>query len=336
MPDVNQLDTELTGTFRLPVLTPSVVPAINAAREVLDDALQTIAATVQAARRYGKLNVRPVLGCATRIVAEVTQRPDLMLWLIRADQRGGYLYRRAVGSAVIGVAFGRHLGLNPGTLEAIASGMLLLDIGKVAVPVTILAKPDALGVVEHSFVRRHVERGLDLVTQSGPVSPRAIEMLLGHHERIDGSGYPEHLMGTRIPLYARLAAIVDTFDALTLNRRYAAAMSPHAALRFLDSLRDEKFDGALVGEFVHALGAWPTGTWVELLDGTVGLICAQQAGAPLRPQIVVALDARREMVPVPRVVEPTGKTDIVRALPPNVAPLNVGRLEPALAPVFAG
>ena len=335
MPDLKRLDANSTGTFQLPVLPPSAIPAIGAAQELLDEVLLTVAGVVRGARRYGKLDPRPLFGCTSRIVSQVTRHPDVMLWLIRADQRGGYLYRRSVGSAVIGTALGRQLGLDPASLEAVAFGMLLLDIGKVAVPVPILAKPDALDVVEHAYVRRHVERGLDLVAQAGHAPPRVVEMLAGHHERIDGSGYPSRLMGTRIPLYARLAAIVDTFDALTLNRRYAAAMSPHAALRFLDSLRDEKFDGALVGELVHALGAYPTGTWVELLDGTVGLVCAQQAGEPLRPRIVVALDARRDMLREPRVVAPAGNAEIVRALPPNIAPLNIRALEPALAAVFA-
>jgi HD-GYP domain-containing protein (c-di-GMP phosphodiesterase class II) len=335
LPDLEHPASVATGEFPAGPLPLSPAPAISTGQRLLDEALQTTAAVVRTARRNGALDIGPLLRSASAITGEVLARTDLMLWLIRVDERGGYLYRRAVGSAVIAVVFGRQLGMDQSTLEALATGALLLDIGKIVVPVPILAKPDALNVVEQAYVRRHVERGLELLSAVSLVPPRAVEMLAGHHERLDGSGYPAELKGTRVPLFARLAAIVDTYDALTLNRRYAAAMSPHAALRFLDTLRDEKFDGALVGEFIHALGVYPTGTWVELLDGSVGLVCAQQAGEPLRPLIVVALDERRQMLPQPRVVQPEGGTEIVRALPPNIAPVEIRALEPALQPLYA-
>lgn len=335
MPDPNALDGDLTGTYRLTELPPSAIPALRSAEQVLEETLLTVAGVIRDARRIGRLRAGPLLGCARRIVAHVVRRPDAMLWRIRTDQRGSYLYRRAVGSAVMGAVLGRQLGLDTPALETVATGMLLLDIGKVAVPVPILAKPDALDAAEHAYVRRHVERGLELVVAAGDVPARAIEMIAGHHERIDGSGYPAGIVGTRIPVFARIAALADTFDALTLNRRYAAAMSPHAALRLLDSLRNEKFDGALVGELVHALGAWPTGTWVELLDGSIGVVCAQQAADPLRPHILVALDAQRKPLSTPYVVQPAGGAEIVGAMPPNVAFPDVRQLEEPLAPLFA-
>lgn len=325
---------DLTGEFRLQQIPPSVVPALREAQQVLDASLWNIAALLRAARRGETLDLEPVLDCAGRIAAQVAGRADALLWLARAEQRGGYLQRRAVGSAVVGAVLGRHLGLDAAALDAVAAGMLLLDMGKVAVPVPILAKPDALDVAEIAWVRRHVERGLQLIAQSSRVPRRAVEMIAGHHERIDGSGYPAGLEGTRIPLYARLAAIVDSYDALTLNRRYAAAMSPHGALRFLDSVRDEKFDAALVGELIRALGHWPTGTWVELADGSIGVVCAQQPGQPLCPRIVVTLDRRRKLLADPRIIEAEDRNDVVRAVPPQVDPVHLRACEPALVAVF--
>jgi HD-GYP domain-containing protein (c-di-GMP phosphodiesterase class II) len=326
---------DLTGEFRLQDRPQSVVPALRETQQALDTALISVGLLLRAARRGQTLDVDPLLECARQIARQTVVRADAMLWLARAEQRGGYLQRRAVGSAVVCVRLGWHLGFDGDTLAALAAGMLLLDVGKVAVPVPILAKPDALDVAELAYVRRHVERGLQLVAQSHRVPARAVEMIAGHHERIDGSGYPARLTGTRIPLFGRLAAIVDSYDALTLNRRYAAAMSPHGALRFLDGVRDEKFDGALVGELIRALGHWPTGTWVELQDGSVGIVCAQRTGQPLGPLIIVALDRRGKPLAEPHLVEATQGNDIVRAVPPQTDPAGLPTLEPALAAVFS-
>jgi hypothetical protein len=120
---------------------------------------------------------------------------------------------------------------------------------------------------------------------------------------------------------------------MTLNRRYAAAVSPNAALRQLDALRDAKFDAALVTELILALGVYPVGTLVELADGTVGLVSRQRPHHALRPDVIVTHDARRQALPVPQ----TGAADevgILRALPPRVVEVDAARLEPALRRLY--
>lgn len=327
--DFERLGSGHAGRFGLAPPVSSPTPRVAAARNLLDRTLITIADVVRGARRQGIVDLAPLARCAEAIADQVAQAPDVLHWVLRMDDRGGFLYRRAAGTAVVSASLGRQLGFDHDTLNALALGGLLLDLGKVAVPVPILAKPTTLNVAEQSYVRRHVERGLELLA-GRDVPARALEMLAGHHERMDGTGYPHHLRGTQIPLFGRIAALADSFDALTLNRRYAAATSPHAALRHLDTQRGVKFDTALVTELVHALGVYPVGTWVELLDGTAGLVCGQQPRFPVRPYIVVAHDAAQRPFHKPRVVEADGVTDIVWTLPPNVAPVDVPRLEFAL------
>ena len=141
-----------------------------------------------------------------------------------------------------------------------------------------------------------------MVRLSDTVDARVTEMVLGHHERIDGTGYPRRLAGTEIPLFARIAGIVDTFDAITLNRRYAAAMSAHDALRYMNHERGQHFDAALVDEFVHALGVYPTGTRVQLADGRSGIVCAQNPDWPLRPTILLTHNAQGSRLEPPRLL----------------------------------
>jgi len=228
------------------------------------------------------------------VVDSIKRCPDSLLWLLRTEKSDGYIYRRSIGTAITAVAFGHRLGFDRDTLLELAQGGILLDIGKIDVPVTILAKTDNLTPTEYGLVQKHVCHALDMVHVMENVPERVIDMVSSHHERFDGSGYPQQQKGTEIPLFARIAGIVDTYDAITQDRRYAPAISGHTALRYLSGQRSCKFDDALLQEFILAMGTYPTGTWVELLDGSVGVVCAQDAQWPLTPLVAVTIDRNGE------------------------------------------
>jgi HD-GYP domain-containing protein (c-di-GMP phosphodiesterase class II) len=302
---------------------------LDAARRVVEIAVREVARLVRKARRTGAVEIDLLDGCANLLVEQLRTDPESLHLVLRTDEQGSFLYRRAVGTAAVAITLGHRIGLDQQALRTVAIGGLLLDLGKIAVPVPILAKPMALAGAEQAYVRRHVERGLELLARCDPPA-RALEMIAGHHERIDGSGYPHGLHGTQIPLFARIAAIADAYDAMTLNRRYAAAVSPHTALRQLDGLRDENYDAALVSELIRALGLYPVGTLVELSDGGLGVVCGHEPRHPLQPRLVVTHDASRQAVAEPHVVTTNGATGIVRSLPPNVVHIDSKRLVAAL------
>lgn len=310
---------------------PTVVDgAFDSARRTLAEVVQRLSAAVQDARHHGRMELAPLRRAAASLVDEILVHADACLWLIRLNGASGLLYRRSVGTAVHAVLFGRQLGLAVAELRQLAVGGLLLDIGKTSVPVPILAKPAELNPAERWFVHRHVQQGFSLVRLSDGAEDRVNEMVLGHHERLDGSGYPRRLVGTEIPLFARIAGIVDTFDALTLNRRYASAISAHDALRFLNAERGERFDAALVDEFIHALGVYPTGTRVQLVNGSVGIVCAQDSAWPLRPMVLLTHDASGERLDPPRLVASGLDGHISRALPPAIPEHETASLERAI------
>ena len=260
------------------------------------------------------------------MVDSIQRCPDALLWLMRTQSPGAYLYRRAMGTAITATAFGYRLGFDREALMELATGGLLMDIGKIEIPVTLLAKPELLTPREHGVVRRHVCHALGMVKVMEDVPERVMEMIGSHHERFDGSGYPQQQRGTEIPLFARIAGIVDTFDAITLDRGYAPAISGHTALRYLNSQRRSKFDGALMQEFIHAMGVYPTGTWVELLDGSVGVVCSQDARWPLAPRVAVVRDSDGTSVS-PRVVAASRANPIINARNADQADLLTPDLE---------
>lgn len=260
------------------------LPWARQALEALRDSVQRMVRDV----RNGRLpSVEALHIGLVPMVESVKRCQDAMLWLLRTDTSDGYLHRRAMGTAVIATAYGNQLGLERPALLELALGGLLLDIGKIEVPVPILAKADALSPAEHQLVRKHVNHAIELIRIMENVPTTVIGMVSNHHERYDGSGYPNQRRGSEIPLFARIAGIVDTFDAITQDRRYAPAISAHTALRYLNGQRRIKFDGALLQEFIRALGVYPTGTWVELLDGSIGVVCEQDPHWALAPKVAV-------------------------------------------------
>ncbi len=121
-------------------------------------------------------------------------------------------------------------------------------------------------------------------------------MIAHHHERVNGKGYPNKLKGNDIPLFGRIAAIVDCYDAISSNRSYAKAISPAEAVRKLYEWRDIDFHAALVEVFIQALGIYPAGSMVELSTGEVGVVMSEYRARRLRPKVMVILDKDKRLL----------------------------------------
>jgi len=288
---------------------------LNEARAVLHNATALISHTIHEARRNGKIDLESICAGLITFLDSTLENPDGMQWLLATEPMQGFLNRRALGTSMLCILFGKHLGLERQELISLALGGLLLDIGKVSVPITILAKPDRLSAEEKWFTTRHVRQSLILTQLNDRSLDRVFSMIAAHHERLDGSGYPNQISGTDIPLYARIAGIADTFDALTLNRRYASARSGYSALRFLSALRRTKFDAALVDEFIDSMGAYPTGTNVLLDDGSMGTVFSQNAGQPQQPNVLLTNHATGQSVRSVRIVTAGAEQPITQAFP---------------------
>ena len=272
-----------------------------------------------------RLSLRPLVGL---LLAD----PDTLPWLLATGVRPVLLHRRALGCALLMGVFARHLGFGRRMVEDLMLGALLMDIGKISVPVVILAKPGKLTPIEMGYVYRHVQRGYALAKLSGDVPPALAAILTGHHERLDGSGYPRGLAGTEIPLAARLAAIVDTYDAITLDRGYAPGLAPAEALRALQPLRGTALDAALVDEFLGALGPWPTGSWLRLASGELAVVREQLPGEPLRPAIIIASTPAGEPLPA---AAPARQLKAGEAVEGTLSPVEVKESAAQLHSLFA-
>lgn len=304
-------------TARVEVLPDGSAPTPLARQRLeLRNLGHAFAAAVHGVRRSEELVLPPLRRALEPVVNSLVGDADTIPWLLATELKVGFLHRRAIGSAVLMALAGRRIGFERPLLDELALAGLLLDIGKVSVPITILAKTTPLSGHERAFVERHVRRGLYMVRAASPVSETVEDAVLGHHERLDGSGYPRHLRGTQIPLPARLAGLVDTYDAMLQDRRYARAVAAHDAMRLVNGMGGRKFDTAIVRSFMRALGLFPTGSWLQIADGRLGIVRRQAEDEPTRPYVALVSDSAGRRLPAgPTLWQPIRHGDIVTTVP---------------------
>lgn len=172
------------------------------------------------------------------------------------------------------------------TKTAVTTG-LFHDLGKTKIPREILNKPERLSEREYELVKTHSEVGFQLAKKSGVDDPLVLSGILSHHERWDGSGYPQGLQGEKIPLLARLVGVADVFDALTTKRAYKEPVSAKKALGIILANSGTGFDPEICSVLLAGVGIYPPSTVVELSDGTIGTVALTGEGNLLQPKILV-------------------------------------------------
>ncbi|MEH6518595.1 MAG: HD-GYP domain-containing protein [Halioglobus sp.] len=240
------------------------------------------------------LNVVAVKKAVEPMIDSISRNPDACIWLARMKQEDQYTYQHSLGSAIWAVALGRQLGLPKSDLRTLAIGGVLFDVGKLRVKPDLLKANRKLSDDEFTELRSHVQLGVDMIKESGLMNSDVIDMITHHHERHDGSGYPQGLSGDEIPIFARIASIVDCYDAITSHRSYARAIPPSTAIKMLYEWKDIDFQGELIEQFIQAVGIYPAGTLVELTTGEVGVVVAEYRTRRLRPKVRLLLDGEKQ------------------------------------------
>jgi HD-GYP domain-containing protein (c-di-GMP phosphodiesterase class II) len=259
------------------------------AKTDLDRASNVVSGVFQRLRDGHVLDLRAMQHAIDPLIQSVLRNKDALAALVRIKKKDDYTYHHSISTAVWATILGRQLGMDRAALQTLALSCSLLDIGKVTLPRKLLVKPGKLTADETTLVRRHVADSVKIVMQSGDADNAVIEIVAGHHERHDGSGYPRGLAQGDIPLGARIAGIADSYDAMITARPYAAARSSYEAMQELARERDRRFQGELIEQLMQAIGMFPTGSLVELDTGEVAIVVAQNQTRRLKPQIVVIL-----------------------------------------------
>jgi putative nucleotidyltransferase with HDIG domain len=159
--------------------------------------------------------------------------------------RDAYTYQHQVLTSNLSVSIAAEMGLSHNTIEGLKLSALIHDVGKIGIPAEILSKPTKLETYEIEMLRNHVQIGFDIVKNIKFEYPLA-KTIYQHHERLDGSGYPNKLKGDSIIIEARILAVADTVEAMSHNRPYRAALGIDKALEEIENGKDKLYDGKVV------------------------------------------------------------------------------------------
>jgi HD-GYP domain-containing protein (c-di-GMP phosphodiesterase class II) len=257
---------------------------------------QTFAAVAEllkpAAKQGGVLEAKEVKESVTRLTDSVVRNPDAMLLVTRLREKSAEAHARALQVSIYLIVFARFLQLAREELELLGLLGLLQDVGKTRLPAGLMEKKGPLTPEENELAKQHVEYSAEILANTPGLPPKLPELAMLHHERQDGTGYPRGLKGEHIGLYGSMAAIADTFDALTALRPYAEPLSPSSALSYLYKERGTGFHPDLVEQFIQCVGVFPVGSVVELNSGEVGIVITQNLVRRLKPRVMVVLDAK--------------------------------------------
>lgn len=228
------------------------------------------------------------------MVESIVRNPDAYAWLTRMRLKDNQSYQHSVNTAIWAVALGRHLGFPKPELTLLALGGLLFDIGKIRLPEKLLKKAGPYNKYELKIMQEHVRHGVEILRETPGIDDRILEMVFTHHERHDGSGYPQGLKGNAIPIFGKIAGIVDSYVSITSERPNAAPLSPHEAVKKLYEWREVDFQSELVEQLIQVIGVYPVGTVVEISDGRIAVVVVQNKEWRLKPQVMLLRDAHKQ------------------------------------------
>lgn len=273
--------------------TTSVEEELANARVTYENSYQSVENIFHALKSDGTVNLPEIRAATSGIVESVLRNPDAFLLLHKLKTKDEYSYSHSVNCCALAATFCRHLGFPQDEIREMAMGALMLDIGNVKLPDAILKKQGPLTEEMFAQVRRHVNHGIELLNGVADIPATLKDMVITHHERVNGKGYPHGLKGEQIPLSGRIAGIVDCFVAMTSERPYKRPITPHEAICELYKFRNVDFNEDLVEQFIQCLGVYPTSTLVELSSGQVGIILSQNRVRRLYPKVLLILNADR-------------------------------------------
>jgi HD-GYP domain-containing protein (c-di-GMP phosphodiesterase class II) len=301
-PHVKAIASKAGGKSRYPD-TVTVEKELETARKVYEESRESIKNIFATAISDGVIDLLNTRKTTSDIVDSVLRNPDAFMLLQRIKNKDHHKFTHAINCCAVAATFCRHLGFSKAEIQDISMGALLLDIGITKLPSNMIDTSTGLNPLAMKLVRHHVNFGLEILDNTPDLPSITRDMVLTHHERVNGKGYPNGLESENIPVCGRIAAIVDCYDAMISNRPYKEKVSPTEAVCSMYNWRNIDFHEDLIEQFIHCIGAYPTGSLVELNSGQIGIVMSQNRVRRLFPKILLILNADKVSYERPTTVD---------------------------------
>ena len=285
------------------VASTSVAEEMQRAERIRAQAKRVVVSMFQEARMGKAIDTGGAYKLVEEITDSVTRNPSAFIGLVRLKTADDYTYMHSVAVCAMMVALAKQLGLSESQTRSAGIAGLMHDLGKVAMSVDLLNKPGKLTDAEFAIIKTHPTQGHSLLLASGNKDPIVLDVCLHHHEKMDGSGYPEGLKGEEISLFAKMGAVCDIYDATTSNRPYKSGWDPAESLHKMAEWSDGHLDWNVFQAFVKSLGIYPVGSLVRLSSGKLGVVVEQTGKVLTEPRVKIFFCTSSNTRIPPRIVD---------------------------------
>lgn len=253
-----------------------------------------------------EIDIPPLLESSENIIANLIDQPENLVQITDIRLYDDYTFAHSVNVAALSSLIGLLCHYSKNDLLTLTMGALLHDIGKLNVSLDILNKPFALTSDEFESISRHPLWGAQRLKQLASGSSLDVDSIAAiayqHHEHLDGSGYPQHLMDEEIHEFAKVVAIADVYDALTTQRPYKKAYAPHIAYKIMTKCSGRQFDPHLLNVFFDHVALYPVGTVLKTSLG-YGIVKTVHVGMTQYPQLIIFAAPGHQLLKTPLTVE---------------------------------